>query len=258
MNIVRAYLEVLRWYGLPLLAVGLIVLLLVDGARFLTKKIDPAASDHAPMTITGVFIGTLISLAVGSIPLFDREGLSLDADWLRGLALVAILMVPAVLAMIGLRRPAALLVAGIVSLPMPMMSFSFLLFPMLIPAVLYLVAYGRAAKVERPRAPAPVIASSVFVLIVLAFVSLFVNEDPRCYEIIKQRDGTTFERSVPAVNGGSVMSSSGNVIESGCSSDTVTPIEAGLSLSLVALAVASAAYLSGPRRSAHLALDVYS
>lgn len=85
-----------------------------------------------------------------------------------------------------------------------------------------------------------------------------MNEDPRCYEIIKRPDGSTLERPLPPNETLGTVVVRGNVIESGCSNDSVTPIEAGLSLSLVALAVASATYLSGPRRPAHDVLDVYA
>lgn len=204
--------------------------------------------DHWSITITGIVIGTAIAVAVGSIPLFDGDGPSLDADWLRGLALMSILVMPAVLAIVGLRRPGALLVAGVVSLPMCFMSFSFLLFPMLIPAALYLIAYGRAAITYTPRLPPAAVASLTFVLLVVSFMSLFMNEDPRCYETIRRSDGSTFDRPLPP--GESIYSTQGGrgVVGSGCSSDSVTPIEAGLSMGLVTLAAVSSAYLSGPRR----------
>src|SRR5688572_17812519 len=100
------------------------------------------------MAVVGICIGSVIALGAGSFPLFD-DG-SLSSDWLRGVAFIAILMLPVLLAIVGLRRPGALLVAGVVSLPMPFMSFSFLLFPMLIPAALYLIAYGRVATRYTP------------------------------------------------------------------------------------------------------------
>lgn len=255
MSIVRVYLHVLLWYGLPLLALGLIVLTIIDGARFLTKKMDAARPDHWPMAIAGICIGSVIALGVGSIPLFDRDGPSLDSDWLRGMGLVAILMIPAVLAIVGLRRRGALLTAGVVSLPMPFMSFSFLLFPMLIPAAFYLVAYDRARISYTPRIPAPVVASLTFFLLVLAFLSLFLTEDERCYEVVRLRDGTRVQRTVDSRWS---SPSDGRLVESGCSSDSVTPIEAGLSLGLVTVAGMSAAYLSGPRRPTHGVLDVYA
>ncbi|MDQ3962363.1 MAG: hypothetical protein M3277_00365 [Actinomycetota bacterium] len=258
MDAIRVLLHILFWYVFPLLALGLVVLTIVDGVRFLTRKIDSSRPDHWAIAISGICLNSIIVLGVGSIPLLDRDGLALDSDWWRGLGLVAILMLPALLAIVGLRRPGALLVAGVVSLPMPFMSFSFLLFPMLIPAALYLVAYGRITTRYTPRVPPAAVAGLTFLLIVLSFLSLFMNEDPRCYEIVKRPDGSTFERPLPSNETVGTISSGSSVVGSGCSSDSVTPIEAGLSLSLVALAVASATYLSGPRRPAHGVLDVYA
>lgn len=249
-------LHVLFWYGLPLAVLALIVLLAVDGARSSDEEATPWHSKYRALAITGICIGTLVAFGVGSIPLFERGGPSLDADWLKGLGLIAILMLPAFLAIAGLRRPGALLAAGVVSAPLFLMSFSLFLFPMLIPTALYFAAYGEAPISFTPRLAPSAIACLTFVLLVLSFLSLFMNEDPRCYEIVKRGNGTTFERSIPADEGSSVLSSSGGVIESGCSSDTVTPIETGLSLSFVTLAVTSATYLSGPRRSARVPLDI--
>lgn len=130
------------------------------------------------MAITGICFNSIIALGVGSIPLLDRDGLALDSDWWRGLGLIAILMFPALLAIVGLRRPGALLIAGVVSLPMPFMSFSFLLFPMLIPAALYLGAYGRATKRYTPRLPPAAIAGLTLLLLVLSFLSLFYERGP--------------------------------------------------------------------------------
>lgn len=256
MTAFSAYLHVLFWYGLPLIAIGLIVLLLIDGARFVANRIDPSPPTHRSTAIAGCFVGTFIALGAGSFPLFD-DG-SLSSDWLRGVGFIAILILPALLAIVGLRRPGALLVAGVVSLPMPFMSFSFLLFPMLIPAALYLVAYGRATMRYTPRVPAAAVAGLTFLLLVLSFLSLFMNEDPRCYEIVARRDGSTFERPLPPNETVGTISSDSSVVGSGCASDSVTPIEASLSLALVAVAGTSAAYLSGPHRSEMGTLDVYA
>jgi hypothetical protein len=141
---------------------------------------------------------------------------------------------------------------------MPLMSFSFLLFPMLIPAALYLVAYGRAPLTYQPRVPPPALACWVFALVFLAFTSLFIHEDPRCYEIVERRDGSTIERPLPPGETSGSITHGGRVVGSGCSSDSVTPAEASISLALVALGVISSVYLSGPRRSHRPSLDVYA
>lgn len=214
--------------------------------------------DHSTPAVIGICLGTLIALGVGSIPLLDRRGPSLDGDWLRGLGLITILMIPVVLAVVGLRRPGTLLVAGIVSLPMCFMSFSFLLFPMLIPAVLYFTAYERAKVTYTPKLPAPLVAALTLCLLVLAFFALFMHEDPRCYETVRRPDGSTIERPLPAGESPYTSHSGAGVVGSGCSSDSVTALEAGLSMGLTVLAGISTIYLNGPRRSQPLALDVYA
>ena len=207
--------------------------------------------------IIGIAINTVIALGVGSIPLLDRGGPSLDEDWLRGLGLIGILLIPPVLAAVGLRWPGALLPAGVVSIPMCLMSFSFILFPLLIPAMLYLVAYGDAQVTYKARVPAPLVAALTVALLFGAFFSLFLHDDPYCYEIVQRKDGSTFEREVAssARQGGTSFGHESlghgggrQVIGSGCSSDSVTGTEAATSLGLVLIAGVSAAFLSAPRK----------
>lgn len=273
MNAVTAVLHLLFWYAFPLVALALVASVLMMGLRALDRRLGGSRGHRGP-AMAGMLLGTVIALGVGSIPLFEREGPSLDADWLRGLGFVAILMIPAVLAFMGLRRPGALLAAGFISVPLCLMSFSLLLFPMLIPAALYFVAFSRAVTSYTPRVCPGAIAALTFVLVVLSFFSLFLNEDPRCYEIVQRNDGTTFERRLPpdramqsngttievGSSSGRLDSSSerGGVIGSGCSSDSVTKFEAGLSIGLLSIATIAATYLSGPGRSLAAPLNVYA
>ena len=83
-----------------------------------------------------------------------------------------------------------------------------------------------------------------------------MNEDPRCYEIVRRPDGSTFDR--PLAPGESIYSVQGGrgVVGSGCSSDSVTRIEVATSLGLVTLVAISATYLNGPRRSRQSTLDL--
>jgi hypothetical protein len=241
-------LHVLFWYGLPLFAIALIVLLLTHGGRWFARRLKPGEGGHVGLTAIAAAIGTCTSLFAGTVVMRNSDH---SGDVRRAVALVTILMLPAVLAIIGLRRPAALFSAGVISIPMPLMSFSFLLFPMLIPAALYLAAYAEAPKTHA-RIPAPFIAGITFALFVLSFLALFRTDDPVCFEMIRHRDGSTSKREV------SSSASAGygpRVVSSGCSSDSVTLNETGSSLALVMAAGILVGYLSGPRTHGRSALD---
>jgi hypothetical protein len=243
--------HMLFWYGLPLFAIALIVLLLMHGGRSLARRLKRGEGGHLGLTVIAAAIGTATSLFAGTVVMRNSDH---SGDVRKAVVLVTILMLPAVLAIIGLRRPAALLSAGVISIPMLLMSFSFLLFPMLIPAGLYLAAYAEAPKTQA-RIPAPFIAGLTFALFVLSFLALFRTDDPVCFESIRHRDGSTSKREV------SSSASAGygpRVVSSGCSSDSVTPTEAGSSLALVMTTAISVGYLSGPRTHGRSALDVYA
>jgi hypothetical protein len=99
-------------------------------------------------------------------------------DW-GSLAFSLILATPAVLALLGLQqRPWLLATTGLLLLPMCFLSFSFLFFPLLIPATLFLTdAMTRPRSKARPRAQ----CSAAFLsagFVIAAVLSLWAHQDP--------------------------------------------------------------------------------
>ena len=101
-------------------------------------------------------------------------------------------------------------------------SFAGVTLPLLIPAVMLTVAYGRRSSGHAPpRGTTAGTLAAVFVLLVAAVAVLFLHEDPRSY-----RTGT----------GG------------GSTSDVITYAESVPSLTLSVAAVAAGWFLAEPRR----------
>jgi hypothetical protein len=138
-----------------------------------------------------------------------------------GAALGGLVAAPGVLAVLALdERPALLLPAATILVPLSFLSFAGVLLPLLVPAVLLFVAYGRRSAVHRTSALRTAATLAwVLVLLVAAGVALFVHPDPRSY-------ATRFEQ--------------------GSTSDVITPVEALVSLGLVAAAIVGARRLSRP------------
>jgi hypothetical protein len=170
-------------------------------------------------------VGGLVLAAGAALELVRLEG---DGRFVSGLeaaigalAFAAVIAVPGALALLSLAdRPALLLPAGILLIPLSVVSFAGVTLPLLIPAVMLLVAYGRRSP-GRGAYPgqAGVCALVVLVLVVAAFLALFAHDDPRSYST--------------ATGGGST-------------SDVVTMAEAMVSLALSATAVGSAWLLGRP------------
>jgi hypothetical protein len=141
------------------------------------------------------------------------------------LALGAAVAAPGVLAVLALdSRPALLLPAAIVLVPLSFLSFALVTLPLLIPAGMLLVGYGRRSVGQPPPVGSAVgTCAAVLLTLAAAVVVLFVHQDPRSY--------TT------ATGGGST-------------SDVITFAESLFSLALTAAAVAVAWALSAPRRDA--------
>ena len=70
---------------------------------------------------------------------------ALDPQWRTALLFVGLAGLPAVVAIFGLRgRPALLLTAGIICLPLSFMSLAGATLPLLLPGCLYLISYARS------------------------------------------------------------------------------------------------------------------
>ena len=140
------------------------------------------------------------------------------------LALGVTIAVPGVLAVLAVRDRPVLLLPAATTLA-PLSALSFVTLPLVIPAVMLAIPYGRRS---RGHAPASGTAGGTFVVVYLllaaAVVVLFVHDDPRTYST--------------ATGGGST-------------SDVITYAESLPSLALSAAAIAAGWFLAKPRRQLH-------
>jgi hypothetical protein len=182
----------------------------------------------------------LVLAATGSILRFaNATPAERHAEWFGDLAFGAVLAVPALLALVGLRgRQAMLLPAGVLGMAVGVMEPPISL-PFAVPAVLYLVADRRAAS-DRPRA-GRLVAASLLALVLgwAAFFSLFLRDDPVCWAVVPRADGRAYV-TLPAdrfVSGSGISMSSTDLpagaTESGCTSDTISPFEGLVAVALV-------------------------
>lgn len=167
-------------------------------------------------------IGMVMGLGLTGLLLANGNDEPIDpvASYLGALALGIVATLPGALAMLGRRRPALFLAAGVVGVPISFISMGGATLPLLLPAGMALVAYGRRAADAIPRFHPPIIALNAVAIGILSFMVMLVHEDPGCQAI---ENGTT------------------------CSSDVVTALEAAASLVLSAIAIASSWTLARPR-----------
>jgi hypothetical protein len=125
------------------------------------------------IVVTMALIGGLVRTAGTTAAERDVAG---DAGTL---AFVAVIATPAILAVVGLRRrPWVLVAAGVLLLPLCFLSFSFLFFPLLVPAVLFLADAATRPRAE-PRSFVQCLGALLSGLFVVAAVlSLFAHPDP--------------------------------------------------------------------------------
>ena len=171
-------------------------------------------------------LGVVIIVAGAALGLVHYAGGSPVERGLEGglgsLALGGVVAAPGILCLLALAdRPALILPAGVVLMPLSALSFAGVTLPLLIPAIMLFVAYGRRSAAHPVGALRSLLTTiGVVGLLVAATVALFVHEDPRSY-------------STP--RGG------------GATSNVISTDEAPASLALVGGAVGSGWLLAGPR-----------
>jgi hypothetical protein len=140
------------------------------------------------------------------------------------LALGTLVAVPGVLALLGLAdRPALLLPAATMLIPLSFLSFAGVTLPLLIPAVMLFVAYSRRSSTQPARLGRTALTTaSVFALLVAAGAALLLHQDPRSYS---------------TGNGG------------GSTSDVITVVESLISLALATAAIAAGWLLATPEQA---------
>lgn len=192
------------------------------------------------MVQLGAVVAVLVLGALSDGSVGDRLGAG---------PLAGVYGLPGVLALLALRARGPLLVpAGVASLVLAVFPFSLHSFVFAPVGVIYLVAYARWPTHQHAGSRSAVAALVVPVLLVGAFVSSIVHDDPICYS--KDASGeVTIERDVgEAISGTQTIEPGSDVVERGCSSDRVMWWEATVSLALTAAALAGAVFLV-PRAS---------
>jgi hypothetical protein len=178
--------------------------------------------------IVAVVVLTLMAIGIGAIRYVATadEAYLTEAERVAGsLAFEAIVLAPALLALASARRRAILLApAAIVLLPVSMLSFTGVLLPVLVPAVLLMVALAT----RWDGLPCGVVRGTSAVTVVVwllggAVAALIVHPDPRDHT---SADGRS----------------------SASTTDVITVAEASISIGLVTLAIGVGWLLATPRR----------
>lgn len=161
-------------------------------------------------------------VALGVVRFFGEvpPGQNLEAA-VGAVAFGAVIAAPGVLALLAPRgRPALLLPAACILVPLSFLSFALVTLPLLIPAMLLFGAYSRLAPVTSTvRALATTVV--VVVLLVGALLALFARDDPREY--------VTYTTSYGV-------------------GDVITYSEAAVSVALTTTALLAGWWLAAPRR----------
>ncbi len=143
--------------------------------------------------VIGVGIVTTFAMLGGLIRIADTSSPERSAagEW-GTLALFLVILAPAALAIIGMdERPWLLVAAGVLLVPMCFLSFSFLFFPLVVPAVLFLTdAIVRPRRTPHPLAQCGgALLSALFVI--AAVLSLFAHQDPVSWSTATQSGSTS-------------------------------------------------------------------
>ncbi len=188
-----------------------------------------------------------MALGLGIIRFIAEEGPVHSAEWWIGdLALAALVGAPALLGFMGSRgRETLLLPAGVLSVVLALTFLSGAGLPLIVPGVLYLIAFARRSDRRTSTAAALIPVA----LVVGAFVALLIGSYLTvCWRETRLRDGrteVTRDRAAERLSQDGSFSSGrlGNeVVSAGCTDGAIDPKR-----SLVALAAVTAGVLAGRR-----------
>lgn len=145
-------------------------------------------------------LGLAVLRYVGGIP--PEQGAE---GALGAVALGATVAVPGLLAILaGRDRPVLLITAAITLVPLSFLSLAGITLPLLIPAVILLIAYGRRSSHQPPpKGTAAGTVAAVLVLLAAAVSVLFLHEDPRASSTATGGESTsdiiTYAESIPSL-----------------------------------------------------------
>jgi hypothetical protein len=202
----------------------------------------------------GVALAAFVIRLVNSTPRVG-ENLWGGAGAIAVAGMLAIAPTTALLALRG--RPRLLPAAAVVAFAEGLFSFSLVGLVMMVPALLWINAYGRWPRPVKPRWPLIVLWPTVVIAAVCAFVVLFIHQDPMCTRTYG--DGTV-QAWAPAEGGGWAWQGLGGtsfgtefvgddgVQTEECTSDIITWWEALATLGVSGGAVGVAAWGGSQRK----------
>ncbi len=128
---------------LPGAIAGTALASVLGGLSVLIQRSRSPRNHTATLGWTGVAVHAAWTLFLAGQGLFS-DG-TLDPQWRTALVFVCLAALPGAFAVVGLRgRPALVLTAGIMCIPLAFISLAGATLPLLLPAAVYLMAYARS------------------------------------------------------------------------------------------------------------------
>lgn len=185
----------------------------------------------------------VVVLAMGVV------GAEVVGDRLRAVPLAALYGLPPALALLALPSRGSLLPsAGVSSLVLAVFPFSLHSFVFGPVGLVYLAVHARWRTRPQGGRRSAAAAAAVSLLLVVSLLALLWHDDPICYTKDTSGEITIDRDPGPDSSGTRTIDAGSDIVESGCSSDTVVWWEAATSLALSGTALATAVRLTRPTR----------
>lgn len=214
-----------------------------------------AVAEHqvAPrIALIGIVFSLTLGVGVAMLRSANADPVERSAEIVGAVAFAVVFAAPAFLASLGLRgrRPSLFLAAGALEMVLAFVTLISLGLLFIIPGVMLFMAAGRIS--DAPAGPLRSIAAVVVSVLLGAagFFALFAHEDPICWAR-NPATGESFRLDAARFVNGSTISIDGRDLpagatESGCSSNSISTVEAMASLVIVATMLGAAWTLTKP------------
>ena len=203
--------------------------------------------------IAAVVSALVFGAGLGALRFVNQGPVERSAQTVGDLAFAVVFLAPGLLGLLALRRGRALLLAaGALELALGLLSLLSLVgLVLFVPMALFFAAGGRSAEdgVGATRTAAAVVTAVVLGL--ASFFALFRYDDPVCWAAMRNGSEVRLDpgRFVhgTSISGTERVAVTPGMVESGCSSDSISRTEAATSMTLTVVMLLAAWTLVTPR-----------
>jgi hypothetical protein len=204
------------------------------------------------VAVIGIIVSLILAVGVAVLRSVNADPVERAAEVAGTIAFATVFAAPAFLAILGVRgRPSLLFAAGALDLVLAFVTLLSLIgLVFVVPAVMFFLAVGQTTGTTANRSRSVITVVVAVVLGTAGLFALFAHADPICWATNSATGESVRLNAATFVHGSTISMDSRDLPagsnESGCTSDSISVIEAIAGVAIVATMLAGVWVLSTP------------